>query len=65
VKSSFSNPSGDCVDVEFSREDAVFLISDTKESDGPKLRFTRSEWSAFIRGVKLGEFDPEEFDPVI
>lgn len=53
VKSSFSNAS--CVDV--VRENGLFLITNTGESDGPVLVFTEPEWVAFVLGVKAGEFD--------
>jgi len=32
-------------------------IRDTKDPSSPTLSFTRDEWSAFIQGVKKGEFD--------
>ncbi|WP_442811508.1 MULTISPECIES: DUF397 domain-containing protein [unclassified Streptosporangium] len=33
------------------------MLRDSRNPDGPKLFFTRSEWDAFVGGVKLGEFD--------
>jgi hypothetical protein len=34
------------------------LVRDTKLGEtSPVLRFTASEWEAFISGVKAGEFD--------
>ncbi len=35
----------------------LYALRDSKDPDGPKLFFTRSEWDAFVGGVKLGEFD--------
>jgi hypothetical protein len=35
----------------------LYVLRDSKNPDGPKLFFTRSEWDAFVGGVKLGEFD--------
>ncbi len=32
-------------------------VRDSKNSLSPTLSFTRDEWSAFIQGVKKGEFD--------
>ena len=53
-KSSYSSTT-DCVEVD-NRENYVF-VRDSKDPDGPELAFTRSEWEAFIQGVKAGEFD--------
>jgi hypothetical protein len=55
-KSSYSgavNPN--CVEVGFVT--AEILLRDSKDTDGPVLHFTTDEWSAFIAGVKAGEFD--------
>jgi len=32
-------------------------VRDSKDPNGPILRFTREEWSAFVGGTKEGEFD--------
>ena len=32
-------------------------VRDSKTSDSPVLSFTREEWTAFVLGVKSGEFD--------
>ncbi|MET8335332.1 DUF397 domain-containing protein [Streptosporangium canum] len=68
-KSSFSGNGGaDCVEVAVvpgdlalaghkADADELYLVRDSKDPDGPKLAFTRSEWDAFVNGVKLGEFD--------
>lgn len=32
-------------------------VRDSKDSKSPTLSFTHAEWDAFIKGVKLGEFD--------
>lgn len=55
-KSSLSTPTGNCVETDFSTGDVV-LVRDSKDPDGPVLEFTHDEWTAFIGGVKLGEFD--------
>lgn len=47
--------SGDCVEVA-AAEDTV-AVRDSKDPNGPVLAFSRSEWRAFVRGAKNGEFD--------
>jgi Domain of unknown function (DUF397) len=56
VKSSFSFANGDCVEVA-SLPDGIVGVRDSKDSDGPVLQFTSSEWRAFVGGVRNGEFD--------
>ena len=54
--SSFTD-NGTCVDVA-DLPDGDRLIRDTKLGESsPILRFTSPEWTAFIAGVKAGEFD--------
>lgn len=55
VISSFCHVSG-CVAV--AMQDDRILVRDTKIDDGPVLAFTRAEWTAFLAGVRAGEFDP-------
>lgn len=55
VKSSLSYASGDCVEVA-SLPDGQVGVRDSKDTEGPILRFTASEWKAFIGGVRNGEF---------
>jgi hypothetical protein len=45
-----------CVAVRIGADGTVD-IRDTKNVDGPTISYNRDEWSAFIEGVKLGEFD--------
>jgi len=54
LKSSFSGP-GDCVEV--SRRPDDIRVRDSKDPQGPVLRFNDHEWIAFTRGVRAGEFD--------
>jgi hypothetical protein len=54
VKSSRSANNGNCVEVAFLGEGRVAL-RDSKDPEGPALRFTSSEWSAFVDGVSDGE----------
>jgi Domain of unknown function (DUF397) len=56
VKSSLSFANGDCVEVA-SLTDGSIGVRDSKDAAGPMLRFTPSEWRAFVGGVRNGEFD--------
>lgn len=57
-KSSFSGM-GDCVEVRRGHDGSA-CVRDSKDPDGPNLRFTASEWQAFVEGVRAGEFaDPD------
>lgn len=53
-KSSFSGPNGDC--VEAAELPGGVAVRNSRFPDGPALLFTESEWDAFVRGVKGGEF---------
>ncbi|MEV0593828.1 DUF397 domain-containing protein [Nonomuraea cavernae] len=55
-KSRLSNASGDCVEIA-SLPDGGVAVRDSKNPQGPHLRFSASEWGAFIGGAKAGEFD--------
>jgi hypothetical protein len=56
VKSSFSFANGNCVEVA-ALPDGMIGIRDSKNPDGPVLRFTPGEWDAFLAGALAGEFD--------
>jgi len=43
------------VEIAHSR-DATF-IRDSKDPEGPILSFSRTEWTSFLSGAALGEFD--------
>lgn len=59
-KADASNGAQNCVEV-METEEGAFLVRDTKDNGrGPILRFTRGEWSAFLSGIELGEFEPSE-----
>lgn len=47
---------GACVEVA-SNADGTVLVRDAKLDDSPVLAFTRAEWTAFVAGVRAGEFD--------
>lgn len=57
-KSSFSEPNGgNCVEVAVGTASGSRYVRDSKFPHDDLLEFTPSEWSAFIAGVKAGEFD--------
>jgi hypothetical protein len=56
-RKSSASASSDCVEVAW--DDGVMLVRDSKDRTGPRLAFTPSEWSAFLTGVRLGEFDQD------
>ncbi|MEV0110346.1 DUF397 domain-containing protein [Nocardia sp. NPDC050799] len=57
-KSSFTNPET-CVEVAKTPAGS-FLIRNSNSRDAGTAEFTDSEWQAFIKGVKNGEFDPDK-----
>ncbi len=56
TKSSLSFSNGNCVEVASLPEGGIG-VRDSKDAEGPVLRFTPGEWHAFIGGVRTGEFD--------
>ncbi|MFD5000455.1 DUF397 domain-containing protein [Streptomyces buecherae] len=59
VKSSYSGGEGECVEWAPGRVAATGTVPvrDSKDPHGPALRFDASAWSAFVAGVKAGDFD--------
>jgi hypothetical protein len=53
-KSSYSNPSGNCVEAAQLTESVA--VRNSRFPDGPALVFTGAEWDAFLQGVKGGDF---------
>jgi hypothetical protein len=53
-KSSFSSM-GNCVEVASDCGDV--WLRDSKDPTGHWMRYTATEWDAFLRGAKNGEFD--------
>jgi hypothetical protein len=47
---------GNCVEVANLPGDQIG-VRDSKDAEGPVLRFTPDEWDAFLGGVRNGEFD--------
>jgi hypothetical protein len=56
TKSSLSFSNSNCVEVA-DLADGQIGMRDSKDPEGPVLRFTPSEWHAFLGGVRNGEFD--------
>lgn len=56
IKSSLSYANHNCVEVCDLPEGAVG-VRNSRDREGPVLRFTPDEWNAFIGGVHNGEFD--------
>jgi len=46
---------GTCVGV--ARQGEFVIIGNTAEPGGPVSKFSLEKWSAFLAGVKLGDFD--------
>lgn len=56
VKAAASGSNGQC--VEMRQHDAAVEVRDTKaHGEGPSLRLTPAEFSAWIDGAKNGSFD--------
>ena len=56
IKSSLSFSNGNCVEVA-SLPGGEVGVRDSKDVEGPVLRFTPDEWRAFVGGARNGEFD--------
>jgi hypothetical protein len=56
-KSSYSTYNGNCVEIGHL-DGPIIGVKDTKRRGrGPVLAFTQDEWSAFLSGIKAGEYD--------
>ncbi|WP_405163765.1 DUF397 domain-containing protein [Nocardia sp. CA-128927] len=55
-KSTYSNPSGNCVEVAEATNGQV-AMRNSRDPEGGTLFYTRPEIDAFVRGAKAGEFD--------
>lgn len=57
--SSYTNGGGACVEVGdiLAGAHKVVFVRDSKNRTGPALRFTATEWVAFVAEAKSGEFD--------
>ncbi|MFT2017367.1 DUF397 domain-containing protein [Streptomyces sp. 796.1] len=59
IKSSYSGDNGgDCVEWAPARVavTGVVPVRDSKDPRGPALAFGAAAWSAFVAGVKAGDF---------
>lgn len=54
-KASASAGNGQCVEV--APLNGGVAVWDSKTPNGPVLRFTATEWAAWLDGAKNGEFD--------
>ncbi|MER0241954.1 DUF397 domain-containing protein [Streptomyces sp. HSW2009] len=55
-KSSYSGYQGDCIEVGAGVPSTV-PVRDSKDPHGPTLTFEPAAWTAFVTGVKAGDFD--------
>jgi len=55
-KSHYSNPNGSCVELAELPGGAI-AVRNSRHPGGPALIYTPAEVTAFIRGVKDGQFD--------
>ena len=55
-KSNYSNPNGNCVEVAKLAAGAI-AVRNSRQPGGPALIYTPAAITAFIRGVKDGQFD--------
>jgi hypothetical protein len=55
-KASASTQNNNCVEVAPLPGGGI-AVRDSKDPEGPSLRFTAAEWSAFADGMAAGEFD--------
>lgn len=56
-KASLSSAGDNCVEIAFAADGSVGVRDSKQHGEGPVLEFTPAEWSAFLGGVKAGEFD--------
>ena len=56
IKSTFSNPSGNCVELATLPGKQVGMRN-SRHKRGPVLIYTNDELDAFLKGAKAGEFD--------
>ncbi len=55
-KSSLSFSNGNCVEVAELPGGSVG-VRNSRDPEGPVLKFSQTEWDAFLGGARLGEFD--------
>ena len=55
-KSQASNPSGSCVEIA-ELPGGTVAVRNSRDKSGPALVYPRAELTAFLLGIKNGEFD--------
>ena len=55
IKAAASGSGGNC--VQLRRHAGMVEVRDSKDPDGPVLRFTGAEFTAWLDGAKKSEFD--------
>jgi hypothetical protein len=55
IKAAASGADSNC--VELRRHDGLIEVRDSKDREGPVLRFTHAEFAAWLDGAGRGEFD--------
>lgn len=56
-KASASTGANNCVETQFYADGSVD-VRNSKDPQGPVVRFTNDEWAAFVAGAKGQEFEP-------
>jgi len=56
IKATASTSGNNCVELRRNAAGAI-EVRDSKDPDGPKLKFTGDELAAFIDGASKGEFN--------
>jgi Domain of unknown function (DUF397) len=56
-KSRRSNQTGNCVEVALLPDGAGVAVRNSRDPQGPALIYTHEEITAFIAGVRDGDFD--------
>ncbi|GAA4674280.1 DUF397 domain-containing protein [Streptomyces youssoufiensis] len=59
IKPSYSTNGGNCVEWAPSTTPTTGIVPvrDSKDPHGPTLTFDTTAWTAFVTGVKNGDFD--------
>lgn len=57
VKSGFSTPTGNCVELAKLADGSGIAVRNSRRTKGPALVFTQAEIDAFIQGAAAGHFD--------
>ncbi|WP_340561923.1 DUF397 domain-containing protein [Streptomyces sp. GSL17-111] len=50
IKSSYSTNGGNCLEAGYGHS-GVIPVRDSKNPNGPVLRFAAADWSAFVNGL--------------